>query len=212
MRRMAPAESPTGSDTKTRLLEATKRCLMHQGISKTGVVDIVREAGVSRPLAYRYFEGRDDLIQQALGSATRAFVKRMSAVVTKSQDPLDILVEGMIYVFLELPKDPVLSQALGVGELATLSNYNSADEQGVTSARFSLRGYKSRLPNLPAEEMDALAELVNRIIVGALIYSEYDPLMKSEEEARRKLRLWLGPIVAHHINLNQELVPKAIGS
>jgi AcrR family transcriptional regulator len=47
---------------RERLLEAAYRCVARDGMGRTTIEDIAREAGVSRPTVYRYFPGGKDAL------------------------------------------------------------------------------------------------------------------------------------------------------
>ena len=56
---------------RLEILHAAIACFARDGFHKTTMIDIAREAGVSDGLAYRYFSGKDEIIEEAirLGSA-----------------------------------------------------------------------------------------------------------------------------------------------
>jgi AcrR family transcriptional regulator len=47
---------------RQRLIEAAYSCVARDGMAKTTIEDIAREAGVSRPTVYRYFPGGKDAL------------------------------------------------------------------------------------------------------------------------------------------------------
>jgi AcrR family transcriptional regulator len=57
---------PRIPDQATRLLEAAARCFAKQGFRGTTVDDIAAEAGMSRPLLYKHYDGKDALIDAVL--------------------------------------------------------------------------------------------------------------------------------------------------
>ena len=59
-------DSPLRSAARQRLLEATARCVVRDGLDGTGISAVASEAGVSRPTVYRYFEDRHALILATL--------------------------------------------------------------------------------------------------------------------------------------------------
>lgn len=83
-------------DARERLLEAAYRCVARQGLAKTSVEDIVREAGVSRPTAYRHFPGgRDAILRDVIGwEASRFFARVLDAVA--GVDDLEALTTNML--------------------------------------------------------------------------------------------------------------------
>ena len=197
----SPAESrPPGpnDETRVRLVEATKRCLEKFGIRKTGVIDIVREAGSSRQTAYRYFSGRRELIYNAFLDASGRLLARIPEAVESVSEPLDVLVETLLFLFRELPRDPIMSQAFGPGALATLSPIGSDRAATTDLTRVALASYRDAVGDIDLESFDHLAEHVNRIVLSAMVLPEDDPLLKADDVARAKLRAWFGPVVERH--------------
>ena len=46
-----------------RIVDAALRCFAHYGVAKTTFEDIAREAGCSRATVYRYFPGKESLLE-----------------------------------------------------------------------------------------------------------------------------------------------------
>ena len=49
--------------TKLKILAAFERLCEHSTYTKIGVVDICREAGISKPTFYRHFQNKDNIIR-----------------------------------------------------------------------------------------------------------------------------------------------------
>jgi len=194
----APARSP-GDETRQRLIDATTRCLEKFGIAKTGVIDIVREAGSSRQTAYRYFSGRRELIYSAFVQASTRLLERIPAAVERHREPLDVLVETLLFLFRELPRDEILSQAFGPGALASLRPIGSDQAATTQLSRISLAPYLHAVGGLDDADLDLLAEHVNRLVLSAMLLAEGDSLLRADEPAREKLRAWFGPTVERHL-------------
>ncbi|UCC23190.1 MAG: helix-turn-helix transcriptional regulator, partial [Planctomycetota bacterium] len=56
---------PPGDDAEARrrLLEATRRCIERLGPERVTLGDVAKEAGVTRPTVYRYFDTGEDLLR-----------------------------------------------------------------------------------------------------------------------------------------------------
>ena len=57
---------------RDRVLAAAERCIERHGIAKTTMEDIALEAGMSRPVVYRYFSDREDLFIAIISAHARA--------------------------------------------------------------------------------------------------------------------------------------------
>jgi AcrR family transcriptional regulator len=76
-RRVAPHGAPphgASAETADRILQATLVSLARYGVAKTTLEDVAKEAGCARATVYRYFGGKQELLQAAVAhEATRIF-------------------------------------------------------------------------------------------------------------------------------------------
>jgi len=95
-------------DPESTILNAARQCYLDDGISKTGMGEVARAAGVARSTLYRYFPSRDDVlvavIKQEMSAVNVALQRRLG----KYTDPADLVVEGLILAIREIPKRPLL--------------------------------------------------------------------------------------------------------
>jgi len=84
------------SSTRVRIVDATLRLLARQGVAKTTLDDIAREASFSRATVYRTFPGGKEAI---LGAVVDTEVARLfsalAVVMGEAADLEDVLVAGM---------------------------------------------------------------------------------------------------------------------
>ncbi len=203
-----PGRSPA-DDARDRLITATTECLKKFGIAKTGVIDIVRESGQSRQTAYRYFSGRRELIYNAFLRASAKLLEGIPKAVEGLTDPTDVLVESILFLLRELPRDEVLSQAFGPGALASLQPIGTDQAATAALARASLVSYRKAVGTVSREEMRLLSEHLNRIVLSAMLLADGDTLLRADDEARTKLRSWFGPTVERHAALQTVTKPRS---
>lgn len=191
-------EGAVGAATRARLTAAAGRCIRKYGIAKTGVGDVVREAGASRQTAYHYFKNRQELIRSALIEEAGRFIARIPEAVAHVSEPLDVLLATAEFLFREVPRDEALSALFSPGALASLEPVADAPDT-LHQAKAVLGPYAEAVGGVDDEELAALAELMNRLIFSAMIDAEKDALLRVDDDARAKLRLWLEPVVEHHL-------------
>ena len=63
---MPPTRAASPPDQAERLRAAAARCFARKGFRGTTVDDIAAEAGLSRPILYKHYEGKDGLIDAVL--------------------------------------------------------------------------------------------------------------------------------------------------
>jgi len=120
----APAMPP--DDRRAQLLAAAGRAFAAKGYHRTGVADIVAEAGVARGTFYRHFEGKRD--------AFKAVLKVMMADVVSVVVPIDVSAPIPDQVWANLER---LVRAIMVEDVARVlfSEAVGIDEEGDEALR-----------------------------------------------------------------------------
>jgi AcrR family transcriptional regulator len=85
------------SSTRVRIVDATLACLARQGLGKTTVDDIAREAGFSRATLYRTFPGgKEAVIAAVVETEVARLFSALAVVMGEATDLEDVLVAGMV--------------------------------------------------------------------------------------------------------------------
>ena len=85
------------SSTRVRIVDAALACLARQGLGKTTVDDIAREAGFSRATLYRTFPGgKDAVIAAVVETEVARLFSSLAVVMGEATDLEDVLVAGMV--------------------------------------------------------------------------------------------------------------------
>jgi AcrR family transcriptional regulator len=99
---------------RDRLLEAAEE-LLDTGASAVSVESTAELAGVGRSTAYRYFSGRTELFLGLAAVRSNRLLDKARAVVASGGTAAQRLEELFVFMFTELPKDPVLAAAIAEG-------------------------------------------------------------------------------------------------
>lgn len=120
-----PATNTRTQKTIARILDAARDRFSHLGIEKTTIVDIAEAAQFSRPVIYKYFTDKDDIVDrvcleemQALQSQLNARVPRDAPFIEQLAEAIlqaVLLARGNIYIqrFMDDRKSWVRSQSEG---------------------------------------------------------------------------------------------------
>ncbi len=101
------------SDVRSRLLEATYRCIAENGLAATSLEDAAKEAGVSRATLYRYFPGgRDELVGAVITYETLRFFQTLAEAVADAPDLETLLVTGILFAHAAVEGHAVLQKIL----------------------------------------------------------------------------------------------------
>ncbi len=182
-------------EAKSRVCSAALACLKRQGIEKTTMSDIAKEAGIARPTLYKYFKNIEEVLSTAIDIEAYSFAESVVKHVTKFATIEERIVETIIYVVEELPKDPNLSIIINDDSAKTLRDRAFSDEatlvfsemtavplieirpelmdQGVEISEIMSRFAISMIlfPGKYANDYDGLRALINRRILPGLIWT-----------------------------------------
>ena len=78
-------------DRRIQLLESAKALILSKGLSSFTMEGLAREAGVSQPLVYKYFDTRLTLLQELLQRESVQFDSQLREQVSKAKNYDDLL-------------------------------------------------------------------------------------------------------------------------
>ena len=78
-------------DTKTQIICAASKMFAQQGFDGTSIRDIVKEAGVSKPVLYYYFKNKEDLYISIIHEAYEFMFKTIREIIESGSDFMDRL-------------------------------------------------------------------------------------------------------------------------
>jgi len=85
------------SSTRVRIVDATLSCLARQGLAKTTIDDIAREAKFSRATLYRTFPGgKEAIVAAVVETEVARLFSSLAVVMGEATDLEDVLVSGMV--------------------------------------------------------------------------------------------------------------------
>ncbi|MGI9288379.1 MAG: TetR/AcrR family transcriptional regulator [Pseudomonadales bacterium] len=186
-----------GNDPVADILGAARHCYLVDGISKTGMREVAKAAGVARSTLYRYFPSRDDVL---VATIKREMLAANSAIQSKLQDydqPADMIVEGLMLAMKEIPKRPLLKAVFA-------SDEDARARRVVWSSDVIVRFGEELMENVIQPALDArllqdkvrpeiMVEWVYRVLLSFLtLRSNW---AKSDDELRATLHALLVPVL-----------------
>lgn len=72
-----------------QILAVAQRLFASNGYDATGIVDIARAAGVTRPVVYKHFESKEAIYLAVLREARRELMIQLSAAISRDAEPQD---------------------------------------------------------------------------------------------------------------------------
>ncbi len=174
--RAVPPEVPQSAaippDTKTRILDATYRCLAANGYGALSVREIAKDAGVNHALINYYFGTKDRLVIAVLDEANRRLLQRQRSMYASPggfaakwaqarrfyEDDIE---SGFVRVQAELYAASLSNPELREQFLPRIQAWKQVV---LEATREALRTYRPRLP--PAFSAEAIATLISEFWLG----------------------------------------------
>ena len=197
MARPALLEPPTppGSQEE-RILDAALVCIARWGLSKTGLDDVAREAGVSRATVYRAFPGGKDAVAEAVARTELArFFAAVEARLAAASTLEDLLVAGMTEAGTRIATHGALRALVSFEPEIVLPRlaFDRMDEVLALCTAFAAPHFARFLG--PAAAASA-AEWATRIVVSYSSWPSVDVDLTDEASVRRLVRQLLLPALA----------------
>jgi len=177
---------------KESILKTAARLFATQGFDGTTTIQLAREAGVTEPLIYYHFKGKDDLFTRIIEATFSEYFSRIDALEKNPDSPF-----GQIQKLIELQYDiaeemPDEVQLIASACPARLNDPKDICAGNVKEYRRRLIGYLTRsvsegiesgeFEEVPVEET---ANLILSVINGIVRYSRInrDPKTNLREAA-----------------------------
>lgn len=173
-------------------MDSALRCLEKYRIEKSTISDIASEAGVTRATVYSYFPTKQEILHAAFFQVVDQFLGKLLRHLEAFEQPEERLIEALVFICEEMPKDPYLSLIVEPG-MSELVNERTLTSQDVKAVRLEmmktiLRGEARYLSNL-----EDLSEIVSRLVVSFLVMKS--ERKRSREELGRFFRRFILPVL-----------------
>lgn len=91
--------------TRGLILKHSLKLFAETGYAGTSMNDIAKSAGISKGLAYNYFESKQEIAQAIMHEAFREF-EEMGAIFKQMEDPFEAVKQFITFSFNMIEKDP----------------------------------------------------------------------------------------------------------
>ncbi|MGP3938605.1 MULTISPECIES: TetR/AcrR family transcriptional regulator [Streptomyces] len=154
--------------SRERVLRIASRKVRAEGVSRPGIADLMKEAGLTHGGFYKHFDSRDDLIAQAAAVALAEGSAKMERSARKNdQDARAGLIDGY------LAKRHRDGPATGCALVSLGAAAGRGDQHFKESYEKQVRTYLELIAGLDDDAADARAEamLTLSALVGAVLIS-----------------------------------------
>jgi AcrR family transcriptional regulator len=184
---------PTGLESEA-VLDAAARCYLRFGVGKTTAADIAKEAGISRATLYRRFGSHEAIFLDLLTRESTDMVADADRHLAGLEDPVDRLLEGMVFSIGEIRRRPVHGAVFGgdAGAWAATRAIGTEALHRIGEACVRpLLGASLVGGSVSDEDMSDLVDWILRILISyAAVPGDGG---RQVEDIRRQLSAWFIP-------------------
>jgi AcrR family transcriptional regulator len=189
----------TGVDSDA-VLDAATSCYLRFGVAKTTAADIAQAVGISRATLYRRFGSHEAIFLAVLARESAAMAADAEVHLASVQDPVERILEGMMFAIEEIGQRPVHAAVFGGDSAAWAATQairvealRHIGEAGVRPLLASSLADGS----VSEQDMSDLIDWILRILISyAAVPGDGG---RQPEEIRRQLAAWFLPAFADRI-------------
>jgi AcrR family transcriptional regulator len=185
-----PRASQRSEQTRQRISDAAGACVKRWGIEKTSLNDIARQAGLTRPTVYAYFDNREAIFHAAMLQSAYRFGEALLDHVQAWATPAERMVEAFLFCLRELPREPHLGLISDQRLAAIVNDQALSTPEGRDLCRSLFTVLLAGREDLLGE-VDEIAEISVRLLLSLLTLS--GPVERGEEALRGLLQRRLLP-------------------
>jgi AcrR family transcriptional regulator len=181
------------SSTRVRIVDGALRCLARQGLAKTTVDDIAREASLSRATVYRAFpRGKEGILAGVVETEVARLFSSLAVAMGEATDLEDVLVAGMVETARRLREHGALTYLLTYEPGVVLPYLTFAKLDRVLLAAADLAApFFARW--LEPEQASRAVEWAGRIVLAYLYDNESGTDLVDPDDTRALVRAFVLP-------------------
>ena len=202
----ARGASAPSSTQRVRIVDGALRCIAREGVSKTTLDDVAREAGCSRATVYRVFPGGKDAVMGAVvDTEVSRFFSGLAVVMGEASEIEDVLVAGMSEAATRVSRHTPLSFLLDREPEVVLPHlaFGNLDTLLAVSSAF-IAPFLGRW--LDHDESRRVAEWATRIVLSYLACPAEGLDLTDPRCVRRLVRTYVLPGIRAYVTAEAERV------
>ena len=188
--------APAPDSTTERVLSGALLQFEDFGIRRTTMEDVARRAGVARVTVYRRFANKERLVEAVVLGEAQRFFAELEAATVRDGSVEDRIVEAFAHTLAAAREQRLLNRLLRT-EPEMLLPHVTTEGGPVLAAGRAFLAHQMRLAGtaVPPREVDAVAEVVARLVLSFLLTPESAVKLENPREARRFARRYIVPLM-----------------
>ncbi|HEX3707403.1 MAG TPA: TetR family transcriptional regulator [Mycobacteriales bacterium] len=183
---------PADVSTRDALLDAAYDVVVAGNWQRARMVDVAATAGVSRQTLYNEFGSKDALAQALAERESQRFIEGTNRFIDEVHPdrPVDAIAAATEWTIREASDNPLLKAVLTDDTHDLLPFLTTRGEVVIGAARRNIESYwLSHWPDLPAEDVELVSEMVARLTISYLVLPSDGPDGSAEAIAARMAQL-----------------------
>src|SRR5437764_12505742 len=158
----------TGKERRAQLIEIGRKLFAEKGFDATTVEEIAAKAGVSKPVVYEHFGGKEGLYAVVVDREMQLLLDRFAAALSTPGHPRELLERAALVLldyieedtdgFRVLTRDSPVTSA--TGSFSSLIGEVARKVEHILARQFDARGYDPRLAELYSQALVGMVALV----------------------------------------------------
>lgn len=160
----------TGKERREQLLDVGRSLFAQKGFDATSVEEIALKAGVSKPVVYEHFGGKEGLYAVVVDREMRGLLDAITGALTSSGHPRELLeraafalldyVETSTDGFRILVRDSPVAQSTGT--FASLISDAASQVEHIMAGQFKARGFDPKFAPMYAQMLVGMVALTGQ--------------------------------------------------
>ncbi len=159
----------TGAERREQLLGIGRRLFAERGFDGTSIEEIATQAGVSKPVVYEHFGGKEGMYAVVVDREMQRLLRMVTDSLADGHYRQKL--EGAAMAFLEYIEDSAdgfrilvrdSHAASGTGTFASLLSDIASQVEHILGAEFKLRGYDPKLAPMYAQMLVGMVALTGQ--------------------------------------------------
>lgn len=160
----------TASQRREQLVDVGRSLFAERGFDGTSVEEVALRAGVSKPVVYQHFGGKEGLYAVVVDCEVQGLLTRFTGALT-ADSPRRLLEQATLALLSYVEDEPdgfrILvrespAQLADSGGLATIISDVAAEVEHVLAAEFAARGFETGLAGLYSQALVGQVALVGQ--------------------------------------------------
>jgi AcrR family transcriptional regulator len=189
-----------GEEASDRILKGAIEEAEEFGMRRFTIGDVARRVGVSRVTIYRYFPGRDRLVEAVLLHELRRFLRDIDDAVAGCETLEDRLIEGFVFALVQLRRHRLLNRLLRTEPELLLPHLTLKASPVLAAAREFIAGFARAEAAegglaLSEEDIEGVSELLARAVMSFVLTPDSVLGLRTQADIRRFAEHYLAPVL-----------------